>query len=92
MFLSQNVFFYKHISFGDQARICFVNLEGGSNYACNMLTLVYLGFIHKVYTLGWGEEGLAQSIHLCLKLRNSYEVSILYGCPLPKMAFSYLKE
>ena len=57
------------------------NLEGGSNYASDMLILVYsfIKFI-RLYE-GEGGENLAKSIHLCLKLRNSYVVSILNGCP-----------
>ena len=71
------------------------NLEGCSNYASDMLILVY-HFIKslalKYMRFYGGEEGLAKSIHLFLKLRNSYVVSILNGCHLPKMAFSYSKE
>ena len=44
--------------------------------------------IYKVYT----PVCLAKSIHPCLKLRNSYVVSILNGSPLPRMTFSYSKE
>ena len=39
-----------------------------------------------------GEDGLAKSIHVRLKLRNSYVVSILNGCPLPKMAKNLLRQ
>ena len=40
------------------------NLERGSNFASDMLILAYLLYIHKVYTLAWGEEGLKVYINV----------------------------